>query len=73
MAVALHPGVQVPGFHNSANVDLIAIYLTGLGTILLLALPFVPGLRDIPEIVPLHRVVWRNWNSRSDRPAGRQP
>ncbi len=58
---------QVPGFDNSANVDLIAIYLTGAATILLLALPFVPGLRDIPEIVPLHRVVWRNWNSRQNR------
>ena len=58
---------QVPGFDNSANVDLIAIYLTGAATVLLLALPFVPGLRDIPEIVPLHRVVWRNWNSRRSR------
>ena len=57
---------QVPGFDNSANVDLIAIYMTGAATILLLLLPFVPGLRDIPEIVPLHRVVWRNWNSRRD-------
>ena len=56
---------QVPGFDNSANVDLIAIYLSGAATILLLALPFVPGLRDIPEIVPLHRVVWRNWNRRT--------
>jgi Cytochrome b(N-terminal)/b6/petB len=57
---------QLPGFDNSANVDLIAIYLTGAATVLLLALPFVPGLRDIPEIVPLHRVVWRNWNNRRD-------
>ena len=57
---------QVPGFDNSANVDLIAIYMTGAATILLLLLPFVPGLRDIPEIVPLHRVVWRDWNSRRD-------
>ena len=57
---------QVPGFDNSANVDLIAIYMTGAATILLLLLPFVPGLRDIPEVVPLHRVVWRNWNSRKD-------
>jgi hypothetical protein len=57
---------QVPGFDNSANVDLIAIYLTGLATVLLLALPFVPGLRDIPEVVPLHRVVWRNWHERPE-------
>ncbi len=35
-------------------------------------LPFVPGLRDIPEIVPLHRVVWRNWNSGKNRRADRR-
>jgi hypothetical protein len=50
---------QVPGFDNSANVDLIAIYLTGLATLLLLAVPFLPGLRDIPRWIPLHRLIWR--------------
>ncbi len=53
---------QVPGFRTSTNVDLIAIYLTGVATILLLAVPFVPGLRDVPRYVPLHRLVWRSWN-----------
>ena len=43
---------QVPGFDNSANVDLIAIYLTGVATLLLLAVPFLPGLRDIPRLRP---------------------
>jgi hypothetical protein len=51
----------VPGFSASANVDLIAIYLTGLATILLLAIPFIPGLRDIPRWIPVHRLIWRNW------------
>jgi hypothetical protein len=46
---------QVPGFDNSANVDLIAVYLTGVATVLLLAVPFIPGLRDIPRLIPLHR------------------
>jgi hypothetical protein len=55
---------QVPGFDNSANVDLIAIYLTGAATILLLAIPFLPGLRDIPRLIPVHRLIWRDW----DRP-----
>ncbi len=41
---------QVPGFSSSANIDLIAVYLTGVGTALLLAVPFIPGLRDIPKI-----------------------
>jgi hypothetical protein len=51
---------QVPSFANSANVDMIAIYLTGLATILLLLVPFIPGLRDIPRLVPVHRLIWRN-------------
>jgi hypothetical protein len=55
---------QVPGFDNSANVDLIAIYLTGAATVLLLAVPFLPGLRDIPRLVPIHRLIWRDWNRR---------
>jgi hypothetical protein len=53
---------QVPGFRTSANVDLIAIYLTGVATILLLCVPIIPGLRDIPRYLPVHRLVWRSWN-----------
>jgi hypothetical protein len=52
---------QVPHFSTSANVDMIAVYLTGLGTILLLLVPFLPGLRDIPRLIPVHRLVWRSW------------
>jgi hypothetical protein len=48
----------VPGFSASANVDMIAVYLTGLATILLL-IPFIPGLRDIPRWIPVHRLIWR--------------
>ena len=55
---------QLPGFRTSPNADLIAIYLTGLGTLLLLAIPFIPGLRDIPRLIPVHRLIWRSW----DRP-----
>ena len=50
---------SVPGWTNSANIDMIAIYMTGLATILLLAVPFIPGLRDIPRLIPVHRLIWR--------------
>jgi hypothetical protein len=43
-------------------VDLIAVYLTGLATILLLAVPFIPGLRDVPRWIPVHRLIWRGWD-----------
>jgi hypothetical protein len=55
---------HLPGWRNSANVDLIAIYMTGLATLLLLFIPFIPGLRDIPRWIPVHRLVWRDWNKR---------
>jgi len=57
---------QVPGLDSSSNIDLIAIYLTGVATLLLLAVPFIPGLRDIPRVVPVHRLIWRDWNRRVD-------
>ncbi len=61
---------QLPRFRTSANVDLIAIYLTGAATILLLAVPFIPGLRDIPRLIPVHRLVWRSYNRETGtRPA----
>ncbi len=53
---------HVPGWRNSANIDLIAIYMTGAATVLLLAIPFIPGLRDIPRWIPVHRLIWRDWN-----------
>jgi len=54
---------HVPGWENSFNLDLIAIYMTGLGTLLLLLVPFIPGLRDIPRLIPVHRLIWRSWGA----------
>jgi Cytochrome b(N-terminal)/b6/petB len=62
---------HVPGWQNSANIDLIAIYMTGAATLLLLFIPFIPGLRDIPRWIPVHRLIWRNWNQQAaSGPAG---
>jgi hypothetical protein len=57
---------QVPGWRSSANVDLIAIYMTGAATLLLLLVPFIPGLRDIPRLIPVHRLIWRSWGERPE-------
>jgi len=53
---------HVSPFQSSDSVDIWAVYLTGIGTLLLLLIPFIPGLRDIPRVIPLHRLVWRSWN-----------
>ncbi len=60
---------QLPGWRTSANVDLIAIYMTGLATLLLLLVPFIPGLRDIPRLIPVHRLIWRSWDRSEPAPA----
>ncbi len=56
---------HLPGWQNSANIDLIAIYMTGVATMLLLLIPFIPGLRDIPRWIPVHRLIWRTWNKQA--------
>jgi hypothetical protein len=60
---------HVAPFSNSASVDIWAVYLTGIGTLLLLLIPFIPGLRDIPRWIPLHRLIWHSWG-RPQAPAG---
>jgi hypothetical protein len=45
----------------SASADVWAVMATGIGTLLLLLVPFIPGLRDIPRYIPLHRLIWRSW------------
>jgi len=51
---------HVAPFSNSDSVDVWAVYLTGIATLLLLAVPFIPGLRDIPRLIPVHRLIWRD-------------
>jgi hypothetical protein len=51
---------HVAPFSNSASVDVWAVYLTGIATLLLLLIPFIPGLRDIPRWIPVHRLIWRS-------------
>jgi hypothetical protein len=34
----------------------------------LVLVPFIPGVRDIPRWIPVHRLIWRG-HHRADRPA----
>jgi hypothetical protein len=58
---------QVPPFNSdtgflgisAANTDLAVVGVMLLLTALLLLVPFIPGLRDIPRWIPIHRLIWR--------------
>jgi hypothetical protein len=58
---------QIPPFNSStgflgissANTDLAVVGVMLLLTVLLLLVPFIPGLRDIPRWIPIHKLIWR--------------
>ncbi|MDQ6898650.1 MAG: hypothetical protein M3072_03950 [Candidatus Dormibacteraeota bacterium] len=50
---------QVPPYNSSSSADLLVVLTIGVLTLLLAAIPFIPGLRDIPRLVPVYRVIWR--------------
>lgn len=52
---------QVPPMNSSGNVDILVLAIMVVLSLALLAVPFIPGLRDIPRWVPLHRLIWRRY------------
>lgn len=52
---------QLPPFSSASNADLLVVGMMGILTLLLLLVPFIPGLRDIPRWVPIYRLIWRRY------------
>jgi hypothetical protein len=44
---------------SAANADLAVVVVMLILTALLVLVPFIPGLRDIPRWVPVYRLIWR--------------
>ena len=58
---------QIPPFSDEAqepfgaNADAYIWVIMGLLSLLLMLLPFIPGLRSIPRWIPIHRLIWRQY------------
>ena len=58
---------QIPPFNSdtgflgisTANTDLAVVGVMLILTALLFLVPFIPGLRDIPRWIPIHKLIWR--------------
>ncbi|MDA8298294.1 MAG: hypothetical protein M0004_17250 [Actinomycetota bacterium] len=62
---------QVGPMSSSSNGDLEVVAIMTVCSIGLLFVPFIPGLRDLPRKLPVHRLIWRNYyRSYPKRPAG---
>ena len=50
---------QVPPYNSAANADLLVVLTMGFLTLVLALVPFTPVLRDVPQWLPIHRLIWR--------------
>jgi len=55
------PAERASPDRRSPNADLIVVLLLVVLTTLLALVPFIPGLRDIPRWIPIHRLIWRRY------------
>lgn len=58
---------QVKPFSTSDNADAEVWALMMLLTLLLMFVPWIPGLRSIPRWIPVHRLAWREYYRASRR------
>jgi hypothetical protein len=51
---------QVKPFSTSENADTQVWALMMLLTVALMLVPWIPGLRSLPRLIPIHRLIWRD-------------
>ena len=52
---------QIAPFKTSTNADALIWAIMAVLTLLLILVPFIPGLREIPRAVPVYRLIWRDY------------
>ncbi len=52
---------QLPPYSTASNADLLVVLTMLVLTLVLVFVPFIPVLRDIPRRVPIHRLIWRDY------------
>jgi hypothetical protein len=59
---------QVKPFSTSGNADALVWGLMALLTLIFVFLPFIPGLRSIPKVIPVYRLIWRRYYREIEAP-----
>ncbi len=52
---------QIPPMATSGNGDVLVMSIMALLTLAFVVFPYIPGLRRIPEKVPVYRAIWRRY------------
>ena len=64
---------QVPPFSTSGNADVLVWAVMAVLSVGLVLVPFLPGIRSIPRLLPVHRLIWRAYYRASPVPVVRTP
>jgi hypothetical protein len=59
---------QVEPFKASHNADALVVLVMTVLSLLLVCIPLLPGIRDIPRWIPLYRLIWREHYRSLDAP-----
>jgi hypothetical protein len=51
---------QIPPFTSSDNADALIWAIMSVFTVVLLLVPFIPGLRELPRRLRVYRIIWRD-------------
>jgi hypothetical protein len=51
---------QISPFKTSGNADALIWGIMALLTLVLVLLPFIPGLRSLPKFFRVYRLIWRD-------------
>jgi hypothetical protein len=60
---------QIPPFSTSANADAQIWAIMAILSLALVCIPFIPGVRSIPRLVPVHRLIWRDYYRHAETPS----
>ena len=52
---------QVSPFSHSGNADALIWGIMAVLSLALVLVPFIPGVRSIPKVVPVYRLIWRDY------------
>jgi hypothetical protein len=50
---------QVEPFKASENADILVMLVMAILSLAFICVPLIPGVRDLPRAIPIHRIIWR--------------
>jgi hypothetical protein len=58
---------QISPFSTSDNADIQVMAVVAVISLFVMLIPLIPGVRSIPRLVPVYRLIWRRWYAEHGR------